>query len=168
MRLNKAQTRVLVDRKYTFYNYLGYIIRGGLPILFLSLRYNLFRTEDTKTITAWGIIAVIIILTTLGDKIKEVVKDYNTYLGKIGQRAKMPLFFTTLSIILVVAYVSIQMLLGVSLSLAIGGYVAMIPFNAYDKQNIQAKQMTELLQKENAEKNLKQLEELKKEKTIKA
>ena len=43
------------------------------------------------------------------------------------------------------------MLLGVSLSLAIGGYIAMIPFTAYDKQNTQAKQMTALLEKENAE-----------------
>lgn len=161
MRLNKAQTRVLVDRKYTFYNYLGYIIRGGVPILYLSLRYNLFRVEDTKTITAWGIIAGIILTTTLWSKIKEVITDYNTYLGKVGQRAKMPFFFTGLSLILVISYVSIQMLLGVSLSLAIGGYIAMIPFTAYDKQNTQAKQMTALLEKENAETNLKELEELK-------
>ena len=46
--------------------------------------------------------------------------------------------------------------------LLFGGYIAMIPFTAYDKQNTQAKQMTALLEKENAETNLKELEELKK------
>ena len=160
MRLNKAQTRVLVDRKYTFYNYLGYGLINLIPIGFLSIRYNLFNFEKTTTVTSWGIIAIIIIISSIWSKIKETIKDYNTYMGKLGERAKMPIIFTVISIVLIIAYVSIQLLLGVTISLAVGGYVAMIPFNAYDIQNEKAKRMTLLLQKNKEEIEVNELDEL--------
>lgn len=160
MRLNKAQTRVLVDRKYTLYNYLGYASIAGFPIGFLSIKYNLFNFNNATTVTSWGVISIIILALTAWAKIKEVLKDYNTYLGKIGQRAKMPIIFTAISISLLIAYISIQLLLGVTISLAVGGYVAMIPFNAYDLQNEKAKRQTLLLQKNTEELELKELQEL--------
>jgi hypothetical protein len=165
MRLNKAQTRVLVDRKYIFYNYLGYALRSGIPIAYLSIRYNLFNFQNTTIVTSWGVIAIIILVSTFWSKLKEVIKDYNTYLGKIGERAKMPIAFTIASVVLLVAYVSIQLLLGVFGFLALGGFVSLIPFSAYDVQHEKALRYTEELKIENQKNDLQILKQLKQKKT---
>ena len=94
-------------------------------------------------------------------KIKEAVKDFDTYLGGVGKRAKLPIVTGTISTILVITYVSIGLVLGVTLSITIGGLLSLYPFSLYDNQNEKAKRMTLKLKDEIENKELNELEELK-------
>lgn len=162
MRLNKARTKVLVDKKYTFYNYLGYALLGGVPFTWLAITQDLFRfRDDAVSVTAWGIVGAGILVITLWSKIKETIKDYNTYFGNLGKRAKVPLFFGGLSIVLFITYISIELVLGVTLSIAVGGLLSMFPFGAYDIENDKAIRMTAQLTKERDEVELQELKTLK-------
>lgn len=161
MRMNKAQTKVLVDKKYHFYNILGYVLLGGIPFTWLAITQDLFRSNSATTVTSWGIIAFGIVLLTVWSKIKEVIKDYNTYFGNMGKRAKVPIFFGSLSIILFLTYISIQLVLGVTITIAVGGALAIIPFNLYDVEFEKAKRMNEQLKKENESEMLKELQAIK-------
>lgn len=168
MRLNKRETRVLVSKKHTFYNYLGYTILGGIPFGFLAITQDLFKfRNDDVSITAWGIVGIGIIIGVAWKKIKEVVKDYNAFLGSVGQRAKLPIVMGIVSLILMFTYISIGLILGITLSFTASGFIAMIPLNAYDKENEKAKRMTLVLKKEAEEKEVSELEELKQLKQLK-
>lgn len=162
MRMNRKNTRVLVDKKYTALNLLGYSLIAGIPFGYLSFTQDLFETENTvNKITSWGIIAFGIIALTLWSKIKEAVKDFDTYLGGVGKRAKLPIVTGTISTILVITYVSIGLVLGVTLSITIGGLLSLYPFSLYDNQNEKAKRMTLKLKGEIENKEFNELEELK-------
>lgn len=164
MTLNKSGTRVVVGFKYKVYNYLGYLLVGGVPIVYLATTRNLFNFEKTANVTSWGIIAIIIGVMTLWGKIKEVIKDYNTYLGNVSKRAKLPIISGTALTISLIAYVSIGLLIGVLGSLTVGGVLALYPFSIYDAQYQKAVEMTEYLKKEQNEKTLEELKLLKQKK----
>lgn len=162
MRMNKARTKVLVDRKYNFYNVLGYTFLGGIPFTWLAITQDLFKFgDDAVTVTGWGIVGVGILIVSFWSWIKETVKNYNAYFGNMGKRAKVPLFFGGLSLVLFITYISIQLILGVTLSIAFGGTLSLIPFKYYDMQNEKAKRMTLELIKDNEKTELEELNNLK-------
>ena len=157
MTLNKSGTAVVINFKYRLLNILGYTMIGGFPIGYIAITRNLFNFENTTTVTGWGIIAIIIASLTLWGKVKETIKDYNTYLGNISQRAKLPIISGTALTIALIVYVSVSLLIGVLGFLTLGGVAAMIPFSMYDKENEKAIRMTEMLKKENATNELEEL-----------
>ena len=161
MTLNRKGTRVVVDFKYKALNYFGYVVRAGIPIGYLAIRYNLFNFKSATSVTSWGIIAIIIVLTTLSDKVKEVVNDYNTYLGNTARYSKYAIVSTTAFTISLIAYISIGLLVWVLGFIALGGLASIIPFSMYATENDKAKRMTEQLKKENSENELQQLQALK-------
>lgn len=164
MKLNRKGTRVVVDFKYKLFNYFGYILRAGVPIGYLAIRYNLFNFKSATSVTSWGIIAIIIILTTMSDKIKEVIHDYNTYLGNTAKYSKYAIVSTTAFTISLVAYISIGLLVWVLGFIALGGVASIVPFSIYATESDKAKRMTEQLKKENSENELLQLKALKQQK----
>ena len=59
MRMNKARTKVLVDRKYNFYNVLG------IWFLLVTITQDLFKFgDDAVTVTGWGIVGVGILIVS--------------------------------------------------------------------------------------------------------
>lgn len=168
MTLNRSRTAVVVGFKYKVYNYLGYLLVGGVPIGYLAVTRNLFNLEKTANVTSWGVIAIIIASLTMWGKIKEVIKDYNTYLGNISKRAKLPIISGTALTISLIAYVSIGLLIGVLGSLTVGGVLALYPFALYDSEHQKALEMTAFLKKENSEKTLIELKQLQSQKQKKA
>lgn len=164
MTLNKDGTKVVLNFKYRLLNTLGYTLIGAFPISYIVATRNILNFENASTVTAWGYGVGIIAVLTLWGKIKEVIKDYNTYLGKISQRAKLPIISGTAFAISLTVYISISLLLGVLGFLTLGGVASLIPFSIYDKEHAKAQRMNEMLSKENSENELQELKLLQQQK----
>lgn len=119
-----------LKKDYIYYGILGNLLQYGIPISYISWRYEIFKFEETS-LTGWGAIVVIISSFLLRNKIKDFVTNYNDNLGNVAKKGKWGIFFGSVALLLYVSQFFIEGMIWLFIILGGSNLLALIPYSFY-------------------------------------
>ena len=125
-----------LKKDYIFYGILGNLIQYGLPISYITWRYEIFKFEEVS-VTGWGAIGVMIGIFFLKDKIKNLIQSYNDDLGNVAKKGKWGIVFGVVAGILYASQFFIEGMLWLFIVLGGSNLLSLIPYSAfYNKKDM--------------------------------
>ena len=162
MKLNKKETKVLLENKTKAFGAFGLLLEFGIPFVYLANTFELFRFEEAGySFTGWGIVAVATALFMLRGKIKDVMTAYGKELSATAQRLRKTFVYVTLALIVTITSIFFQGFIYLFVSLALGSGLSYFPFSVYDKENAKRLRLQKLLDDRKDINDLQELQNLK-------
>jgi len=160
VQLNKKQTKVILTWKARTFGILAKLVEFGIPLVFVALKYGLFKKDSPYSITGGTIFAFIILYAFLQNYIKEAVKRFDSESSETMKRGKWVVTWLGLSLFVWIGSVFLGALLMLFMVGAFSVALSLIFWKPYDSAIAQRKELEELLKKEKGAEKLEQLKKL--------
>lgn len=160
VQLNKKQTKVILTWKARAFGIVAKLVEFGIPLIFVALKYGLFKKGSPYSITGGTIFAFIILYAFLQNYIKEAVKRFDSESSETMKRGKWVVAWLGLSLFVWIGSVFLDALLMLFMVGAFSVALSLIFWKPYDSAIAQRKELEELLKKEKGAEKLEQLKKL--------
>ena len=158
--LNKKGTKVKITGKPKYFNVLGTFVQWLPPLAYLSVKFDLFTFENSGyAITGWGFVFAVGLFIAFRSKINDAYKEYSATFGNTWNRVKAGNISLGIASVLFAVYFVSFSLFTIFFIFSASTYLSLFAYSPYDKLATKRKEMQELLDNKNKEKDFKALTE---------